>query len=84
MLLDGTTLQVPFLADLVTLADPTNRELPRVPARARAAVPVLLFERFDLPRREYDHYCRWVASALPSCRFGARVQGSTGRLGPIR
>ena len=26
-----------------------------------------------MPRREYDHYCRWVAGRLASCRFGSRV-----------
>ena len=74
MLLDGTTLQVPFLADLVTLVDPTSpwsylsylREHDRL-------FPFYFTERFHIPRREYDHYCRWVASRLPSCRTSARV-----------
>jgi lysine N6-hydroxylase len=74
LLLDGTTLQVPFLADLVTMADPTSpwsylnylREHDRM-------FPFFFSERFHIPRREYDHYCRWVAEHLPSCRFDARV-----------
>ncbi|HEY2766420.1 MAG TPA: SidA/IucD/PvdA family monooxygenase, partial [Pseudonocardiaceae bacterium] len=37
--------------------------------------PFYFAERFHVPRREYDHYCRWVADCLPSCRFGARVRG---------
>lgn len=76
MLIEGTTLQVPFLADLVTLADPTSRwsflSYLRVHDRL---FPFYFAERFHVPRREYDHYCRWVADSLPSCRFGARVQG---------
>ncbi|WP_345943635.1 SidA/IucD/PvdA family monooxygenase [Streptomyces sp. SID3212] len=74
LLLDGTTLQVPFLADLVTMADPTSpwsylnylREHDRM-------FPFFFSERFHIPRREYDHYCRWVAGRLSSCRFDARV-----------
>jgi lysine N6-hydroxylase len=74
MLLDGTTLQVPFLADLVTLVDPTNRWSFLSYLRAHERLfPFYFFERFEVPRREYDHYCRWVASSLSSCRFGARV-----------
>ncbi|MFF1955746.1 lysine N(6)-hydroxylase/L-ornithine N(5)-oxygenase family protein [Streptomyces sp. NPDC058220] len=74
LLLEGTALQVPFLADLVTMADPTSpwsylnylREHDRM-------FPFFFSERFHIPRREYDHYCRWVAEHLPSCRFDARV-----------
>jgi lysine N6-hydroxylase len=75
MLLDGTTLQVPFLADLVTLVDPTNRWSFLSYLRAHQRLfPFYFFERFEVPRREYDDYCRWVASSLPSCRFGSRVE----------
>ncbi|MFE1963513.1 lysine N(6)-hydroxylase/L-ornithine N(5)-oxygenase family protein [Streptomyces sp. NPDC059479] len=74
LLMEGTVLQVPFLADLVTMADPTSpwsylnylREHDRM-------FPFFFSERFHIPRREYDHYCRWVAERLPSCRFDARV-----------
>ncbi|MFE4825965.1 lysine N(6)-hydroxylase/L-ornithine N(5)-oxygenase family protein [Streptomyces sp. NPDC056672] len=74
LLMEGTVLQVPFLADLVTMADPTSpwsylnylREHDRM-------FPFFFSERFHIPRREYDHYCRWVAGRLPSCRFDARV-----------
>lgn len=76
MLIEGTTLQVPFLADLVTLVDPTSRWSFLSYLRAHDRLfPFYFAERFHVPRREYDHYCRWVAQALPSCRFGTRVQG---------
>ncbi|MFI5758653.1 lysine N(6)-hydroxylase/L-ornithine N(5)-oxygenase family protein [Streptomyces sp. NPDC051569] len=76
LLMEGTVLQVPFLADLVTMVDPTSpwsylnylREHDRM-------FPFFFSERFHIPRREYDHYCRWVAERLPSCRFDARVIG---------
>ncbi|MDQ4006977.1 MAG: lysine N(6)-hydroxylase/L-ornithine N(5)-oxygenase family protein [Actinomycetota bacterium] len=75
MLLDGTTLQVPFLADLVTLVDPTNRWSFLSYLRAHERLfPFYFFERFEVPRREYDHYCRWVASSLPGCRFNSCVE----------
>ena len=75
LLLEGTTTQVPFLADLVTLVDPTSPHtfLNYLSAHDRL-LRFYLRERFHLPRREYDHYCRWVAERLPSCRFGARVE----------
>ncbi|MGQ4268287.1 lysine N(6)-hydroxylase/L-ornithine N(5)-oxygenase family protein [Nocardiopsis changdeensis] len=74
LLLEGARLQVPFLADLVTLVDPTSpwsflsylREHDRL-------FPFYFSEHFHVPRREYDDYCRWVARSLGSCRFDARV-----------
>jgi lysine N6-hydroxylase len=74
MLIPGTTLQVPFLADLVTLVDPTNpwSYLSYLHEHDRL-FPFYFTERFHVPRREYDHYCRWVAASLPSCRGSAHV-----------
>lgn len=74
LLLDGTSLQVPFLADLVTLADPTNPYsfLNYLHCRQRL-YRFYFYERFHIPRQEFDAYCRWVAGQLPSCRFGQRV-----------
>ena len=75
LLLEGATLQVPFLADLVTLVDPTSRWSFLSYLRERGRLFRFYFaERFLVPRREYDAYLRWVASSLPSCRFGARVE----------
>lgn len=74
LLLEGTTLQVPFLADLVTMADPTSRWSFLNYLRAHDRLfPFFFSERFHIPRREYDHYCRWVAEQLPGCRFDAPV-----------
>ncbi|MFG1806650.1 lysine N(6)-hydroxylase/L-ornithine N(5)-oxygenase family protein [Streptomyces sp. NPDC049040] len=74
LLVDGATLQVPFLADLVTLADPASRWsfLNFLKARERL-FPFYFAERFHVHRAEYDAYCRWVADALPSTRFGQQV-----------
>lgn len=76
MLIEGTTLEVPFLADLVTLADPTNphsylnylRETGRI-------YEFYFYETFQIPRREYSDYLRWVSERLDSCQFDRRVTG---------
>ncbi|WP_455361741.1 lysine N(6)-hydroxylase/L-ornithine N(5)-oxygenase family protein [Streptomyces sp. SYSU K21746] len=74
LLMEGTTLQVPFLADLVTMADPTSPWSYLNYLRSHERMFKFFFsERFHIPRREYDHYCRWVAERLPSCRFDAAV-----------
>jgi len=74
LLLEGATLQVPFLADLVTLVDPASRWSFLSYLRERGRLFRFYFaERFLVPRREYDAYLRWVADSLPGCRFGTRV-----------
>ncbi|WP_369372833.1 lysine N(6)-hydroxylase/L-ornithine N(5)-oxygenase family protein [Promicromonospora sp. Populi] len=74
MLIEGTTLQVPFLADLVTMADPTSSYsfLAWLKATGRL-YPFYVRESFYPLRAEYDQYCRWVAEQLPSLRWGRRV-----------
>ncbi|MBL0888031.1 lysine N(6)-hydroxylase/L-ornithine N(5)-oxygenase family protein [Myceligenerans indicum] len=79
MLVEGTTLQVPFLADLVTMADPTSpysflawlKETGRL-------YPFYIRESFYPLRAEYDAYCRWAAARLAASapgmlRWGRRV-----------
>jgi lysine N6-hydroxylase len=74
LLLDGARLQVPFIADLVSLVDPTSRWSFLSYLREHDRLfPFYFAERFHVPRREYDDYCRWVAESLPSCRFGSTV-----------
>ncbi|MEV6009251.1 SidA/IucD/PvdA family monooxygenase [Streptomyces sp. NPDC051976] len=74
LLIDGATLQVPFLADLVTLADPASRWtfLNWLKTRERL-FPFYFAERFHVHRAEYDAYCRWVAESLPTTHFGQQV-----------
>ncbi|MFV0128759.1 lysine N(6)-hydroxylase/L-ornithine N(5)-oxygenase family protein [Streptomyces sp. HMX112] len=74
LLIEGATLQVPFLADLVSLVDPTSRWsfLNHVRESDRL-FPFYFAEKFHIDRREYDAYCRWASERLPSCRFGHRV-----------
>ncbi|MFF5443716.1 lysine N(6)-hydroxylase/L-ornithine N(5)-oxygenase family protein [Streptomyces sp. NPDC012888] len=74
LLIDGATLQVPFLADLVTLADPASpwTFLNYLKDRERL-FPFYFAERFHIQRAEYDAYCRWVADSLPGLHFGHQV-----------
>ncbi|MFE3085000.1 lysine N(6)-hydroxylase/L-ornithine N(5)-oxygenase family protein [Streptomyces albidoflavus] len=74
MLIDGATLQVPFLADLVTLADPASPWSFLSYLRHRQRLfPFYFAERFHIHRAEYDAYCRWVAENLPGLHFGHQV-----------
>ncbi|MFE3253203.1 lysine N(6)-hydroxylase/L-ornithine N(5)-oxygenase family protein [Streptomyces sp. NPDC059209] len=74
MLLDGATLQVPFLADLVTLVDPASPWSFLNYLRARERLyPFYFAERFHIQRAEYDAYCRWVSEQLPGLHFGHQV-----------
>ncbi|MBM7776225.1 lysine N6-hydroxylase [Actinokineospora baliensis] len=74
LLIDGTTLQVPFLADLVSLVDPTHPLSFLAYLRDKGRLfPFYFAERFHIPRAEYDDYCRWAVKRLPSCSFGQNV-----------
>lgn len=74
MLLDDATLQVPFLADLVTMADPTSRwSFLSYLKQSGHLYPFYIRESFYPLRREYDDYCRWAAESLPGIRFGQAV-----------
>ncbi|CAM3683553.1 lysine N(6)-hydroxylase/L-ornithine N(5)-oxygenase family protein [Isoptericola cucumis] len=74
MMLEGATIQVPFLADLVTMADPTSPYsfLAFLKAVGRL-YPFYVRESFYPLRAEYDQYCRWVADRLTTLRWGRRV-----------
>ncbi|GHA98458.1 monooxygenase [Streptomyces tendae] len=74
LLIDGARVQVPFLADLVTLVDPASPWTFLNHLRARERLfPFYFAERFHIERAEYDAYCRWVAGNLPALRFHHQV-----------
>ena len=85
MMIEGATIQVPFLADLVSMADPTSPYsfLNHLKATGRL-YPFYIRESFYPLRAEYDAYCRWVAAQLPSLRWGRRVVGLEQRGRPLR
>jgi lysine N6-hydroxylase len=74
MMVPGARLQVPFLADLVSLVDPTSRYSYLAGLRDQGRLFEFYFsEQFHVSRIEYEAYCADVAARLPSCRFGSRV-----------
>ncbi|MCX4582885.1 lysine N(6)-hydroxylase/L-ornithine N(5)-oxygenase family protein [Streptomyces sp. NBC_01481] len=74
VLIEGATLQVPFLADLVTLADPASPWSFLNYLRSRDRLfPFYFAERFHIQRAEYDAYCRWVSDSLPGLHYGHQV-----------
>ncbi len=75
MLLEGTTLQVPFMADTVTMVDPTSRfSFLNYLHEHNRLYRFYFFEKFHIPRTEYNHYCQWVAQQLPQLQFGCEVE----------
>jgi lysine N6-hydroxylase len=75
MLLETSTLQVPFLADLVTLADPTSPlSFLSYLKQQGHLYSFYIREDFQPLRTEYNAYCRWVADQLDTLRFGRDVQ----------
>jgi len=74
LLISGATIQVPFLADLVSLVDPAHPlSFLSFLAESDRLFPFYLAERLHVDRTEYDAYCRWASGRLPACRFGHRV-----------
>lgn len=74
MLLETSTLQTPFMADLVTMADPTSRySFLNYLKQVGRLYPFYIRESFYPLRAEYNDYCRWAAGQLESVRFGHHV-----------
>ncbi len=74
MLMDSALLQTPFIADLVTLADPTSRySFLNYAKHTGRLYPFYIRENFFLHRKEYNRYCQWVATQLPQLRFSQQV-----------
>ncbi len=75
MMIPGTKLQVPFYADLVTLADPCSRFSFMNYLKAHAKMFRFgIREDFYIKRSTYNDYCRWVAAQLPSLRFNCKCE----------
>ncbi|MYL18520.1 SidA/IucD/PvdA family monooxygenase [Halobacillus litoralis] len=74
MLIEGTTLQVPFFADLVSMVDVRSEySFLHYLQEHQRLYHFYFLEKFHIPRKEYNAYCRWVSSRLSSCRFGYTV-----------
>ncbi|GAA3519509.1 lysine N(6)-hydroxylase/L-ornithine N(5)-oxygenase family protein [Dietzia aurantiaca] len=74
LMFDDATIQVPFLADLVTLADPTSPySFLAYLKQAGRLYPFYIREDFQPLRAEYDAYCRWAAERVGGLRWGREV-----------
>ncbi|WP_370898465.1 lysine N(6)-hydroxylase/L-ornithine N(5)-oxygenase family protein [Chryseobacterium gossypii] len=75
LMLDNATLQVPFMADLVTMADPKSKfSFLNFLKETDRLYKFYIRENFFILRKEYNLYCQWVADQLPNCRFGNKVE----------
>ncbi len=75
MLIDGVTLQSPFLADLVSMADPTSPfSYLNYRKQQGSLFNFFVRENFYLERQEFNRYCRWAVSRLDNIRFNHHVE----------
>ena len=79
-MLPDAEIQVPFLADLVTLADPTSPYSFLNYLHVSGRLYRFYFhERFHVLRREFEAYCRWVAGAAVVRAASAHASTRSGR-----
>lgn len=70
MMLPSATIQVPFMADLVTMADPTSRfSFLNYCKRQGRIHHFFIKEDFYPLRSEYSDYCAWVADQLDTVHW---------------
>ncbi|MGH1516907.1 lysine N(6)-hydroxylase/L-ornithine N(5)-oxygenase family protein [Chryseobacterium sp. JK1] len=78
LMLDNATLQVPFMADLVTMADPKSKySFLNFLKETDRLYKFYIREDFFILRKEYNLYCQWAANQLQSCLFGKKVENIT-------
>ncbi|HWT95171.1 MAG TPA: lysine N(6)-hydroxylase/L-ornithine N(5)-oxygenase family protein [Solirubrobacteraceae bacterium] len=78
MMLETATVQTPFLADLVTLADPTSPlSFLSYLKQAGHLYSFYIRETFQPLRSEFNAYCQWVAEQLSTLRWGREVEAVT-------
>ncbi|PKR77467.1 ornithine monooxygenase [Halalkalibacillus sediminis] len=74
MLIEGTDLQVPFMADLVTFADPTNRySYMNYLKDQNRLYKFFFYQKLEIPRKEYNHYLQWATERISGLHFGKKV-----------
>ncbi|MDH6253811.1 lysine N6-hydroxylase [Chryseobacterium sp. H1D6B] len=75
LMLDNATLQVPFMADLVTMADPASKySFLNFLKETDRLYKFYIREDFYILRKEYNLYCQWASNKLPNCSFGKKVE----------
>lgn len=75
LMIEGSSLQVPFMADLVTPVDPTSKySYMNYLQQQSRFFRFCIKESFYITRKEYNDYCKWVAAQLTQLRFSHRVE----------
>ncbi|MGE9310799.1 lysine N(6)-hydroxylase/L-ornithine N(5)-oxygenase family protein [Niabella sp. CJ426] len=75
MLIPGTTLQVTWLADLVTLVDPSSKFSYLSYLREKNKILQFgIYEPASLTRTEFNRYCQWACSKLSNLYFGTEAR----------
>lgn len=71
MLIEKMDLQVPFLADLATFANPKSPyTFMNYLYENDRLFPFFFHKHFEIPRQEFNDYLQWVAGQLESLNFG--------------
>ena len=72
---EWVTLQIPFIADLVTFADPTNKfSILNYFKETGRLYQFYIHENFYLSREEYNKYCKWVVNKQNVLNFNKRIE----------
>lgn len=78
VMIPGTTLQTSFLADLVTIADPSSPFSYLNYCKQQGKIYQCYFhENLYLTRQEYNRYCRWAAGQLDNVHYCRKVTSVT-------
>ncbi|RPF51167.1 lysine N(6)-hydroxylase/L-ornithine N(5)-oxygenase family protein [Aquisalibacillus elongatus] len=74
MLIEGADLQVPFMADLVTFADPTSHySYLNYLKHFDRLYKFFFFQKLEIPRNEYNDYLQWATDQISGLYFGKEV-----------
>jgi lysine N6-hydroxylase len=76
LMLDNARMQVPFYADLVTLANPCSKySYLNFLKNKERLFRFAIHEHYFPTRKEYNTYCQWVVSQLSSLQFNKTCTG---------
>ncbi|MDI7712564.1 SidA/IucD/PvdA family monooxygenase, partial [Acinetobacter baumannii] len=74
MQLPNAMLQVPFMADLVSMVEPTSPfSFLNYLKHHQRLYKFYFRENLYIPRQEYNHYCQWVVEQLKHIEFSSHV-----------
>lgn len=74
LMLESAHLQTPFMADLVTMADPTHPlSFLNYMKQQGWLYSFYIRENFFLMRREFNQYCQWAAEQLDTVSYNQQV-----------